>query len=142
MYQSIKKSLLLVGSCDSRFNVEFFLNACLVINIKRRVIVLKCIKVNKSGLYKLEAKGYLNYEVNIIFKDPNESYDPTITKTILWHNKLRHLNFETLLHDLKNKKEILRILKFPKIQPTYKMCKKEVIEIMFSKSEQMKSKSP
>jgi len=77
-----------------------------------------------SGLYKLEAKPYLNYEVNIIFRDPNESYDPTITKTIFWHNKSCHLNFEALLHDLTNRKGNLGILKFLKIQPTYEICVK------------------
>jgi hypothetical protein len=59
MYQSMKKNLLSIGSCDFRFSVEFFLNACLVRNIKRRVIVLKSIRMNKSGLHKLEAKPYL-----------------------------------------------------------------------------------
>ncbi len=97
--------------------------------------------MNRSGVYKLEAKPYLNYEVNIISRDPHESYDPTITKTIIWHNKSRHLNFEALLHDLTNKKRNLGILKFPKIQPTYDICVKEVGENLFSKHEQMKSRS-
>jgi hypothetical protein len=39
---------------DDRFSVEFFLQAYLVKNIKTKVIIMKSIRVRKSGLYKLE----------------------------------------------------------------------------------------
>jgi hypothetical protein len=68
----IKKNLLLIGYiADFGFNVEFLLNTCLVKNIRMRAIVLKCTRINMRILYKLEAKPYLNFEVNISFENPN-----------------------------------------------------------------------
>jgi hypothetical protein len=79
-----------------------------------RMIVLKGTKINMRVLYNLEAKPYLNFEVNIIFDNPNASSNPTITKTIFWHHILGHLNFKTLNKFL-NKERALGIPKLPRI---------------------------
>lgn len=65
-------------------------------------------------LYKLEAKLYLNFEVNIIFENLNASSNLTITKTIFWHHILGHLNFKAL-HKFTNRERALGIPKLPRI---------------------------
>ncbi len=81
---NIKNKLLLVEAIMySRFNLNFFPNTCLIKNIKTKTIILKGMKVNGKGLYKLEAKPYLNFEQTIISENPNASSNPTITKTII-----------------------------------------------------------
>jgi hypothetical protein len=111
----IKKNLLLIGSIvDFGFNVGFLLNTRLIKNIRMKAIVLKCTRINMRVLYKLEAKPYLNFEVNIIFENLNASFNPTIPKTIFRHHILGHLNFEAL-HKFTNRERALGIPKLPRI---------------------------
>jgi len=56
---NIKKNLLSVEAIMySRFNLNFFPNTCLNRNIRTKTIILKGMKVNGRGLYKLDTKPY------------------------------------------------------------------------------------
>jgi hypothetical protein len=72
--------------------------------------ILKSTKVNRSGPYKVEVAPYLNFEVNIICRDPSVSTNPTITKTIFCNCTLGHMNFEAL-HNFTNRERALGIPK-------------------------------
>jgi hypothetical protein len=65
-------------------------------------------------LDNLEANLYLNFEVDIIFENPDASSNPTRTKTIFWHHILGHLNFKAL-HKFTNRERALGIPKLLRI---------------------------
>jgi hypothetical protein len=75
---------------DQGYNIEFLLNSCIIRELQTRAILGKGLKIQGKGLYQLNAHSISSSEICTI-EQPLE-----IEKTLLWHRRLGHLNFDAL----------------------------------------------
>jgi hypothetical protein len=87
---SIKWNLLFVGCIsDQGYIVKFIKSICIITDMQAHTIVGKGHRLERRGLYILQAESIANVEICNVEQSLN------IEKTLLWHKKLGHISFQT-----------------------------------------------
>jgi hypothetical protein len=113
----VRRNLLSVGCVtDDGYSVKFYRNKCLIKHRQTRIVVCKGSRL-KRGLYKL------NFEpvTPIIESHTIETKARQLSKVLLWHRRLGHLNFDAL-HQLSQHKIVKGLPKLARINHICEVC--------------------
>jgi len=112
----IKRNLLFIGCIFYQgYTIEFIKSICIIKDMQTHTIVGKWHKLERRGLYIFQAKSIVDVEIC------NVEQSLAIQKTLLWHKRLGHINFQTL-YELSKEGLLLGLPKLVKLHHVCDIC--------------------